>query len=117
MRFVLRLIGFILMTIGVLVILYALWSSYELFTGKKPAPIIFNNSQQQDAKIESGDINSGTAGAETIIGGIAKGLATAIPSEYLAIILNMVSWSVLAFIMIFGGSQLARMGIGLLSSA
>ncbi|MFH0792114.1 MAG: hypothetical protein V1905_02780 [bacterium] len=117
MRFVLRLVGFILIVIGILVILYALWSSYELFTGKKPAPVIFSVPQQQNTKTDSGGIGLGSISTDIIVKELTKGLITATPNEYPSIMFNMLSWSVSAFIMIFGGSQLAKIGIGLLSSA
>ncbi len=117
MRFVLKLIGFILLIIGVSIILYALWSSFELFTAKKPAPIIFNIAEQQKSSGEP-DITGANnpISAETVIKELAKNLTANVPAEYTATILNMISWSVLALIMIFGGSQLAKLGITLLSS-
>jgi hypothetical protein len=115
MRFILRLIGIILIIIGVLIILYALWSSYELFTDKKPAPEIFSVSQKQSAKTDLSGFSLGAINTETIAKELVRGFVTVIPTEYPAVMFNMLSWSVLAFIMIFGGSQLARLGIGLLS--
>jgi len=115
MRFILKIIGILLFFVGVSIIFYALWSSYELFTGRRPAPEIFNMPQRQNIKTDSREIDLKSISAEIVAKELAKGFAAVIPEEYPAIMFNMISWSVLALIMIFGGSQLAKLGIGLLS--
>jgi len=111
-----KLLGLLLFILGLAIILYAIFYSYQIFTAKVQPPVIFEAVQSQKA----GSVKSGTSDligsltgidVEKILGGEIQKI---LPVDYLPKIMNLVSWSVLAGILIFAGSQIASLGIKLL---
>ena len=102
-----KILGLILLFLGIAVILYAIYSSFNIFTGKTTAPEIF--------KVQAVAKSSGTqdlqAQMQNMIEEQLKGL---LPAGSLTTMLNLISWSVLAGILILGGAQIAGLGVKLL---
>lgn len=109
-----RIIGFVLLTVGVLLISWTAWQSYNIFTAKAEAPLIFKT--QASEKI-----------SETAVGGnlqellqqqmqqeIQKQVNQLLPADTIPKILNLMSWSILAGILIFAGGTVASLGIKML---
>jgi len=107
-----NLIGWILLLAGLAVILWTVYSSYNIFTVKASAPEIF--------KVEKEIQTSGGAGKtpatqaelqkemEKLIGEQLKGL---LPVDTLPKLLNLISWSIFAGILILAGAQTSGLGI------
>lgn len=93
-----RIIGFILLLLGVVIILYALYASYGIFTGGEDPPEIFEASQATGVVSEE----------------LQKQLESLLPDEALPKTFNLFAWSILAGILIFGGGQVAGLGVKLL---
>jgi hypothetical protein len=104
-----HIIGYILLTAGVLIIGYSIFASYGIFTGSSEAPGIFEEPavQQQAA------FNSGSA-EDQVNAMLQQQVAKLLPHDTVSQTLNLFAWSVFAGILIFGGSQLASLGIKLL---
>lgn len=102
-----KILGIILLIAGLLVIFYALYSSYNIFTGKTGAPEIFE-----------APVAAQSAGSQDIQGQlqnmISEQLKGLLPVGSLTTILNLASWSVFAGILTFGGAQIAGLGIKLI---
>lgn len=94
--------GLILLFSGLIVILYGLYSSYNIFTVKNQAPEIF--TEQKSTVLPSGQI-------EQLLQEQLKGL---LPTDSIPQLLNLMSWSIFAGILILGGGQIAGLGIKLL---
>lgn len=110
-----KIFGFILVFLGVAIILYALYSSYAIFTGAKNAPEIFLASIEKEAASTPGDGSLENIQAQ--LGGVfQEQLSSILPVETISKTLNLFSWSVLSGILIFGGGQLAGIGIKLLKT-
>lgn len=105
-----KIIGWLLLFLGVAVIAYSLYSSFSVFTAKKPVPEIFSVEQLElEEKLEP---QQGLeAQAEEMI---RKELERMIPIDFLPQFFNLISWSLLAGILIFGGSKIAGLGIKLI---
>ncbi len=107
-----NLIGWILLSAGLVVIFWVVYSSYNIFTAKTSAPEIF--------KVEKEIQTSGGAGKtpatqaelqkemEKMISEQLKGL---LPVDALPKLLNLISWSVFAGILILAGAQTSGLGI------
>jgi len=104
-----RIIGFSLLLIGVVIILYALYASYGILTGEKEPPEIFESSTEQSAADAiNGELE---VQMQALLQEQLKGI---LPEEALPKTFNLFAWSILAGILIFGGSQIAGLGVKLL---
>ncbi len=100
-----KIIGYILLAIGLLIIGLTLYYSYNIFTDRVSAPLIFKNqfSQQKSPGLTQQQLQINDA--------IEKQLSELLPINAIPKLLNLLSWSVLAGIFIFGGGQIANLGI------
>jgi hypothetical protein len=104
-----KVAGWLLLILGLAIIFYSLYSSWQVFTGKMAFPEIFKISL---TKTDSGSSIPGVdQQLEKIIG---SQLGQLLPANATPTLLNLLSWSVLAGILIFGGSQVSNIGIKLL---
>lgn len=100
-----KILGFVLLGVGVAIILYSLSVSYMIFTGSNDAPALFSaspgeKSSLQDLQNQLPDI-------------LRQQLQGLLPQDLIPEMLNLVAWSVLAGLLIFGGAQIAGLGIKL----
>ena len=103
-----KTLGLILLFLGIVIILYALYSSFNIFTAKAAPPEIFKIETQTSSQ-------QGNQGLEEqfqeMIGDQLKGM---IPVDSIPTLLNLIAWSILAGILIFGGAQISSLGIKLI---
>ena len=108
-----KIFGWIMLLVGILIIGLTLNSSYEIFTSKAQVPEIFKTStegtSQSEEELNLFDIEEQL---NKVIGEQLKGV---IPINSITKLFNLISWSILAFILIFGGSQIAVLGIKLIN--
>lgn len=101
-------LGLILLFLGLAIILYGLYASFNIFTAKTVAPEIFKTEKQ----IAVQDGGQGVeAQFQEIIQEQLKGM---IPTGSMASLLNLIAWSIFAGILMVGGGQIAGLGIKLL---
>lgn len=104
-----KIFGWILLFLGLLIISYSLYSSYQIFTGKENVPQIFvaEEGLREGIKIPF-------PGKEVEIP-IPEQLQKILSSGFLSPkILNLISWSIWASILIFAGSRISSLGIQLI---
>ncbi|MFH1582416.1 MAG: hypothetical protein ABIA08_01510 [bacterium] len=106
-----KIVGWLVFTGGLLIIAWTLLNSYSIFTMQAEAPEFFT-AEEQTAQQASGQ--STEAQLQDLIQNQLKGM---IPTDTLPVVLNLAIWSILAFILIFGGSQIASLGIKLIKNA
>lgn len=105
-----KIIGYVLLVAGVLLISMTLYHSYNIFTGISQPPLIFKTeAAEQSRKTESGSIVQDLQ--NQIAGGIAKQISQAIPSDSISKALNLFSWSTFAWLIVFAGAQISGLGI------
>jgi len=98
-----KIIGYILLVVGLAIIFWTLYQSYNIFTDKISAPIIFKTQiLQQKSKINN---------QEDLQQQLQQQINELLPPDTLPKILNLFSWSVLAGILILGGGQIAGIGV------
>ena len=105
-----KILGWVLLLAGVLIIVWTLYSSYNIFTAKTAMPEIFEMGEEK-ALPQKGGAQDLQAQIEEMIGEQLKGI---LPVDTLPKMLNLAVWSMLAGILIFGGSQISGLGIKLI---
>ncbi|MFH1509567.1 MAG: hypothetical protein ABID67_00240 [Candidatus Nealsonbacteria bacterium] len=106
-----KIVGWLVFTVGFLIIAWTLLNSYSIFTLQADVPEFFSVKEQTSQQSSGGGIEEQL---QNIIGDQLKGM---IPMDTFPIVLNLAIWSILAFILIFGGSQIASLGIKLIKNA
>jgi hypothetical protein len=133
-----KIIGYLLLVVGLSIIFWSVFASYDIFTAKKEAPKVFSYSDEGIVNLEKEDIKTNNeitidqskladpnylkgleaeqkAQVENMARNqISEQLKEMIPEEFTLKILNLSSWSMLVFILIFAGSKIAALGIKLI---
>lgn len=111
-----KIFGWGLLILGLLIICWTLYSSYNIFTGKGAVPPLFKTETEQiSAQIPEGQFSASPGEIQEQAGKIlGEQLKAILPAETLPKTLNLIVWSILAGILIFGGSQISSLGIKLL---
>lgn len=101
-----KTLGYFLVLIGLILIIYAIFSSYMVFTGKSDFVVFFEaqESISSDGSFLGQEIN-------TII---ESHLNDIIPSDWIATTMNLTIGSILYFILIFAGFNISKIGVMLL---
>jgi len=111
-----KITGAVLLFLGLVIIFYSLYSSFNVFTAKAEPPTLFSF---QTAKIEETKNEAQTPEemqAELAKDILAKQLKEMIPADYLQKIFNLVTWSIFIGILVFIGSNISGLGIKLLTA-
>jgi len=109
-----KIFGWVLLVAGLILIGWTLYSTYNIFTGKVATPEIFKLPEAAKAPVAEEKITGIQdiqAQIEKMIGEQLKGI---IPVETLPKLLNLIVWSILAGLLIFGGAQISSLGIKLI---
>lgn len=121
--FIRKIIGWILLSVGLIIILWALLSSYNIFTAKKEVPVLFEAPKTEKVSLQtnqeepSATVRDLENQAQKIIEGqLREQIQQVIPSEFIAKIFNLISWAFFVAIAIFAGSQIAGLGTKLLKA-
>ena len=107
--------GWILLVAGLLVIGWTLMTSYGAFTGDIEVPGVFE-APGQDAitQKEGGAMSLEEQLQQQMQTAIGEQLQGILPADSIITLFNLMAWSILAFILIFGGGQIAGLGIKLI---
>lgn len=109
------LCGWFLLFIGVAIIFWAVYSSYNIFTARAEVPEIFEIAEQiEDTKetklSQKADLISQEEIMRELLGEQVKEL---FPIAFLTTLFNLIAWSIFTGILIFAGSQVSGLGIKL----
>ena len=105
LNFTKKFSGLFLLFLGLVVIFYSLFSSYNVFTAKAAPPEVFKMEETVSQK-------SGIEGQmQDLIQEQLKGM---LPAGSLSTLLNLMSWSIFAGILIFAGVNISGLGIKLI---
>lgn len=111
-----KISGWLLLLVGLGIILFGVYSSFDVFSGKKPAPEIFpveeTKKSLRDKDFSENEIQ------KQIETAMEEQLREMIPVEELVEniprLLNLLSWSIFAGILIFAGAQISSIGVKLI---
>ena len=104
-----KIIGYVLLTVGILLIVLPIWQTYNIFTGKSlPAQVFMRPA--------SLTVNQNVS-AFDIQGQIQNALIKVLPIDFIDNTLNLVTWLLLGWILIYGGGKIAEIGVKLLNGS
>lgn len=110
-----KIVGFALLILGLLIIFWGLYSSYNIFTAKTEVPEIFKVTEKQVPLVERGETQGWQTQIESMVGGmISEQLEGLLPSDFLPKLFNLIAWSIFTGLTIFAGTQIASLGIKLI---
>lgn len=117
-----KIIGWVLIIAGVAIIIYAVYASFNIFTGAKNVPRIFKLEQKQLEKQVQQEQQS-TPKDQTVqeiqeqVRKLVEGqVRELLPAEFLEQLFNLIAWALFAGLLIFAGGQLAGLGAKLLKT-
>ena len=102
-----KIIGWLVFIIGASMVFFTIYNTYNIFTGKSPAPqiITLNIEKTQESAL---------TGPDQITQMISEQLGSLLPLDSLPLMLNLIVWTIGAGVLIFGGAQIAGLGIKLI---
>ncbi|XOB42077.1 MAG: hypothetical protein ACKKMS_01740 [Candidatus Nealsonbacteria bacterium] len=106
-----KIIGWLLLFTGLIIIFYSIFASYNIFTGKALEPTVFKTSEKEAVLPQKGKVQTQEAQMQEMIGGQLKEM---LPVDFIPKLLNLLAWSIMAGIMIFAGTQISSLGIKLI---
>lgn len=105
-----KTIGYILLIAGLVLIIWVLWQSYNIFTAKASAPLVF----QTPTEIGSSGVGAGLQ--DQINQAVQKQLGQILSPTLITKVLNLAAWSMLALILIWAGSAISAIGVRMIRS-
>jgi hypothetical protein len=106
-----KLVGYSLLIIGLFLVFWTVYSSYNIFTAKAEVPELFEMPQPEEK--ESPKDPQGQM--EEVMGQmIAEQLKGLLPSDFLVKLFNLIAWSIFATFAVFAGTQVSGLGIKLI---
>lgn len=108
-----KILGYLLLTAGLLLIIFTLYQSYNIFMGNASAPIVFKVQSPLESSKSNMSVNLQDL-QKQLNDQIQKQISQIVPTDTVPKILNLLSWSILAGILILGGGQIAGLGIKLI---
>lgn len=109
-----KILGWSLLIIGIVIIFASLYFSFNIFTNKNQAPEIFKTEEDLSPKetdVSFPPVEDLEKKMEKLVEQQIKNM---IPSEFVEKLLNLMSWSIFASILIFAGSRVSGLGIKLM---
>jgi len=103
-----KIIGYVLLLVGILLIIMPLWQTYNIFTGKSMPSQVFK-------KPVALQINPNVSALD-IPGQVQNALIRVIPIDFIDNTLNLITWLMLMFILIYGGGKISEIGVKLLKT-
>lgn len=111
-----NIIGWVLLSIGLIIIAWTLFFSVRIFTGKASPPQVFKVTVDSTQQEVSGDKK--TTITEDLQNQLRKmvdsQLSKILPFEFFDKVMNLLAWSLLAIILFFGGGKLCTIGVAML---
>ena len=101
-----KIIGYVLLLIGLLLILLPLWQTYNIFTGKAMPSQVF----MRPAALK---VNNNVSALD-IPGQVQNAVIKIIPIDFVDDTLNLSTWLLLMWILIYGGGKIAEIGVKLI---
>jgi len=109
-----KILGYVFLFLGVIIILWGLWFSYGMFKGEKPAPEIFGEEKTVELDFSKIASNLGTQEQNQLNAILQSQLGSLLAGGSMNKILNLTAWSIFMAILILGAGKVSFIGIALL---
>ena len=106
-----KIIGWLTFFIGIIIVGSTIYLTYNIFTGESAVPQLFEFSLNLESPTQAED--PGLQGQIERM--LSEQLKNLIPTESLTKFANLTIWTVGAWLLVFGGSKVAELGIKLIS--
>lgn len=106
-----KIFGYILIIIGLTIMGWTLFQSYNIFTAKTSAPLVFKTQVVSQNSENNKTLNLQEQLQKQMEEAVKQQIGQILPAGTITDILNLISWSILAGILIFGGGQIAGIGV------
>ncbi len=109
-----KTLGYILLFLGLIIIGWGIYTSYNIFTDKRNPPQIFK-IPEEEITLSPGQTKDRQDQIESQMKSlIQEQLGDMIPTGGLSQILNLASWSIFMGILIFGAGKISSIGVQLI---
>lgn len=107
-----KVLGFILLGLGLLIIATSIVLSWQIFTGESPVPQLFSlpEKTENNSELSVTSLEDLSKQLPSLLEGQLKEL---LPSETIPQMLNLAAWSMFAGILLLSGSLVAGIGVKL----
>jgi len=109
-----KIFGWIILIIGILIIVWGIWTSYQIFTGKMPIYEVFTAKTDNETSLAKDKINLNLPMEQQMQEMIKDQIGQIFPQELLFKFFNLGAWWIFMMILMLGGGKLAGIGINLL---
>lgn len=106
---ILKIFGWVFLVLGVGIIAWTLYSSYNIFTNQAPVPNIFTSDSQVKPASQSSGLLQGIQ--DQIQGILEQQIQGMMPQNTISKLLNLIAWSIFSGIGILAGSQISGLGV------
>ncbi|MEK7664947.1 MAG: hypothetical protein AAB361_02285 [Patescibacteria group bacterium] len=106
-----KILGYVLLIAGLIIIGWTLFQSYNIFIGKISAPLVFKTQPVSEIPGSNKNLNLQEQLQKQMEEAVKQQIGQIIPASAIIDLLNLISWSILAGILILGGGQIAGLGI------
>lgn len=103
-----KVMGYVLLVAGLLLIVIPLWQTFNIFTDRAQAPLVFK-TRSLPSEGSGQDVQS------QINEAVKKQVGQIIPPDSITKILNLTSWALLASILIMAGGAISGVGVKLIN--
>jgi len=109
-----KIFGWVILIIGILIIVWGIWTSYQIFTGQIPVYEVFIPEASNGTSLTGGGINLNLPMEQQMQQIIKDQIGQILPQETLFKFFNLGAWWIFMMILMLGGGKLASIGINLL---
>ncbi len=103
-----KILGYVLLVLGLVIIVWTSWQSYNIFFGKTSAPLVFKTPLYSASSSAGSDITSQVQNA------VSQQLGQVVSPDSITKIFNLSSWMLLAWIFILAGGTISKIGVKLI---
>ena len=107
-----KIIGLVLLFLGLFIILYPLYQSYNIFTAKTVAPQIFKVT----VPVIEETLKKTSTPQQEMEKALGEQLQKLMPSDFLPKMMNLISWSIFVTLLLLVGSKISTLGIKLMKT-
>jgi len=112
-----KILGYFLLLLGLIFIIWIVYYSYNIFSAKIDAPQVFKvASETKQSSLDSNNLQE--KDIQQYIEMVTKQrLKDILPADLIIKLLNLIAWSIFAAIVILAGSKIGNLGINLIGKS
>jgi type VI protein secretion system component VasK len=115
-----KIIGYVFLFLGVIMILWGVWFSYGIFTGEKPSPELFKVDISKEVSKKEASLPQAEGLNEQMQNQISSllqsQLGNLISGDSINKVLNLTAWSIFMAILVLACGKISLIGIQLIKA-